>query len=351
MDGTQQPTSAAASETQGSSASRGARSAGWSGVLAEQGYVIGIDISGAGERVAISNLEGEVVGRADYQHNDTVSHEPRRVVERVTNMVTDLLEGEGIKNRSVLRAGIGFGGPVDAAKGLVRRSFFSHGWDGFPLAAEVERVLDVPTLLDNDARLAALGEVWFGAGKKIAPCDLVYLHWSTGVGGGIVSEGKLVRGADSVAGEIGHMTVRSGPDALPCRCGGRGHLEAYVRPAALASRARAVRPDFPDPGEQATLESLVAGAESDEQLRALVDDTVDLVAITIGSVITLADPRIVVIGGRAAREAPALVDRIARQALDYAMPLAAEGVSIVPAALGDNSGVMGAVALGFESLR
>jgi glucokinase len=330
-----------------SSTRKPARASNWSGVLAEQGYVVGVDVSAGGERVVLSDLDGSVIARDAHLHKDSDSHSPQEVVQRVTSMIKVLLEAGNIRNREVLRIGVGFGGPVDASRGLVRRSYVMPGWNDYPLAAEIERALDVPTLLDNDSRLAALGEVWFGVGRDKTSCDLVYLHWSTGVGGGIVSENRLLRGSGSLAGEIGHLTVRMGPDALPCRCGGRGHLEAYVRSEALISRARSLDPH----SGIGSIEALFTRANNDSALRAFVDEALDLIAFSVGNLITATNPDVVVIGGRVARECETCIPRIANMARIYAMPLSSTSIEIVPAELGENSGVMGAVALGLESLN
>jgi glucokinase len=327
----------------------------WTGVLAQQGYVFGVDITGNGERVALADVRGTVMGSTSSTRkgDSDTPVTPNEVVERVCEMMRGLLKEGGIKPREVLRAAVGFGGPVDARHGRVRLSHDSRGWEGFPVAVEIERQLDVPTYLENDARLAAMGEVWFGAGHGTSECDMVYLHWSTGVGGGVVNEGKLLRGASTTAGEFGHTTVRTGADALPCRCGGRGHLEAYVRGPALLSRARDVLASEGGMGitPPADLETLFAGAGTSTALGALVDESVDMMAVTISNLITSFNPSLVVIGGRVAQDAAHLIPRIADRARGYAMPVSAQGVEIVPTVLGDEATLLGAVALALDSLR
>lgn len=328
----------------------------WSGVLAQKGYVFGVDVSADGERVVLADLSGNVVGRSAEAHGRAGSSSsggdsgvaPDLIVERVLGMMRALLKKHNVKPREVLRAAVGFGGPVDALKGQVRMNHDVPGWEGFPLAAKLEAGLDVPTFLENDARLAALGEVWFGAGRDTTACDLVYVHWSTGVGGGIVADGRLLRGASTIAGEVGHTVVRLGDDALPCRCGGKGHLEAYVRGTALIARARTLLGETSLPGD---IEDLFGQAGNNLVLEGLMNESVSLMGIAVANLITQINPNIVVIGGRVARHAGVLIQRIAELALDSAMPLSARGVRIVPAELGDEATVMGAVALALDSLR
>ena len=318
----------------------------WSGVLAQSGYVFGVDISTAGETVVLADLQGNLVSRLSGDALDSQTSD--EVIHRVLGMMNALLKEKGVKKREVLRAAVGFGGPVDALHGKVLMHHDVSGWEGVPLASQIESGLDVPTFLDNDARLAALGEVWFGAGRDTAQCDLVYVHWSTGVGGGIVADGRLLRGASTIAGEIGHTLVRTDDDALPCRCGGRGHLEAYVRGPALLARSQA---PVTGRSDSDSIQALFASARDNAAVSSLLDEAVQMLGVTIANLITQINPTMVVIGGMVARHAGDVIPRIAELALSSAMPVSARNVRIVPAALGDDATVMGAVALALSSLR
>ena len=318
----------------------------WSGLLAQNGYVFGVDISAAGETVVLADLRGNLVSRLSGDALDSQTSD--QVVQRVLGMMNTLLREKGLKKREVLRAAVGFGGPVDALHGKVLMHHDIPGWEGMPLASRIESGLDVPTFLDNDARLAALGEVWFGAGRDTSECDLVYVHWSTGVGGGIVADGRLLRGASTIAGEIGHTLIRTDADALPCRCGGRGHLEAYVRGPALLARSHI---SMTDRTESAGIQALFASAEDNPAVAVLLEEVAQMLGVTIANLITQINPTMVVIGGMVARHAESLIPRIASLALTYSMPVSSRNVQIVPAALGDDATVMGAVALALSSLR
>lgn len=320
----------------------------WSGVLAQKGYVFGADISVESERVVLADLSGNVIGRAQSAVGKDTSVAPDDVIARVSGMMRALLEKHNVKIRKVLRAAVGFGGPVDALRGEVRRHHDAPGWEGFPLAQKLEADLDVPTYLENDARLATLGEVWFGAGRETAECDMVYVHWSTGVGGGIVTDGKLLRGSSTIAGEFGHTVVHTGDDALPCRCGAKGHLEAYIRGTALLSRARDLVGEAEAPAD---IDALFEMAGSNPAIQGLLDESVSLMGVTVANLITQVNPNVVVIGGIVARHAGALIPRIADMALQSAMPVSTTGVTIVAAQLGDEATLMGAVALALDSLR
>ena len=126
--------------------------------------------------------------------------------------------------------GVGFGGPVNFAEQRVFRSTHVGGWSGFPLRDELARTLGLPVIMDNDANVGALGEAKYGAGRGLA--SVFYMTLSTGIGGGIYIDGKIWRGADSYAGELGHLTIR--PDGPECLCGARGCFE---RPCSRAGSA------------------------------------------------------------------------------------------------------------------
>lgn len=346
MDESRETAQALTHVRQGAHKHSTAQSLDWSGVLARQGYVLGVDISGDGERVVLCDLHGKVVGREVHSDNRGTPQPPKQVMPRLISTIQRLLDTNGVKPREVLRIGAGFGGPVDAGLGTARLAHDCAGWEDYPIAAQLEARFDVPSMLDNDARLAALGEMWFGAGNADPECDLVYLHWSTGIGGGIVSGGRLLRGVTTTAGEIGHTTVRTGGDLLPCRCGGTGHLEAYLRAPALLTRARAL-----DDSDLKDVADLLSNAERSPRLQQLVDEAVEMMAVTVGNLITFLNPSLVVIGGRVAREGSSLIPLIAKLARTYALPISAQDVKIVPASLGEDSTMMGAVALALESLR
>lgn len=173
-----------------------------------------IDIGGAKFTVAL--FEGEtMVRRQSYQTNREGGREwMLREIEAIAK--------EWRAEHPFDRCGVGFGGPVDFSRQRVALSTHVPGWADFPLAAYLEASLGVPVMIDNDANLGALGESRYGAGRGFLP--LFYMTLSTGIGGGLILEdGRIYRGADSWAGEIGHITLH--PDGPECLCGARGCFE------------------------------------------------------------------------------------------------------------------------------
>jgi glucokinase len=218
--------------------------------------------------------------------------------------------------------GIGFGGPVDFPKQRVGRSMHVRGWQDFPLAEELREALGVPCAMDNDGNLGALGEHRFGAGRGAA--SLLYVTLSTGIGAGMVLDGKIMRGADSFAGELGHVPLEA--DGPECSCGGRGCFEALCSGRAIEARE---------------------GRPAAELLRdaAFRSRYVKLLARGLRAAIVLLNPHCIVIGGGISKAGDALFSAL-RAEIATQMPASLPmRVDVRPAGLGDDSVLWGALAL------
>lgn len=223
---------------------------------------------------------------------------------------------------SIERCGIGFGGPVAFAAQRVAFSTHVHGWTDFPLAARIEKALGVPCIMDNDANAGALGEALYGAGKGCSP--LFYMTLSTGIGGGIYADGNLWRGADSWAGEIGHLTIR--PDGPQCLCKARGCFERLCCGLWLErDYGRSARELMQDP-------AFVA--------RYVVD-----LALGLKACIMLLNPSRIVIGGGISKAGDALFPPLRQELARHITDWSGARVDVAPAALGDDSVLYGAQAL------
>ncbi|MCC6365524.1 MAG: ROK family protein [Bryobacterales bacterium] len=226
------------------------------------------------------------------------------------------------------RCGIGFGGPVDYPSQRVTLSTHVGGWQDFDFPAWVRENLQIPAVMDNDANVGALGEAVFGAGYD---CDPVfYMTLSTGIGGGIIQGQRVWRGADSYAGEIGHLTVR--PDGPECLCGARGCLERMCCGLWLER-------DYGKPAYELLEE--VAFAD-----RYVVD-----LALGLKSCIMLLNPARIVIGGGIAKAGNRLFEPLRRELRKQITAWSRARIDVVPAALGDDSILYGALALANELER
>jgi glucokinase len=222
--------------------------------------------------------------------------------------------------------GIGFGGPVNFEKQIVALSTHVGGWKDFALSEYLTAQLGIPAIMDNDANVGALGEAIYGAGAGFGP-TVFYMTVSTGIGGGVVINGRIYRGADSYAGEIGHLTVR--PDGPLCLCGAYGCLERMCCGLWLErDHGRTAKELLQDP----------------EFVRRYVVD----LALGIKSCIMLLNPARIVIGGGISKAGPALFDplraELRRQITDWSHAR----IDVVPATLGDDSVLYGALALAKE---
>jgi glucokinase len=233
--------------------------------------------------------------------------------------------------------GASFGGPVDPAAGVVKLSHHVPGWENTPLAAQLAAEFGVPAAVANDANAAALGEWKFGAGQGAK--SLLYVTVSTGIGGGWVLDGKIYAGADGVAGELGH--VLAAPGGVPCTCGRRGCLETEAAGPALA---RKMRDRAGSAGREWTGESVAqAAAAGDALAQAVLDEAAAILGIGLASAINLMNPERVILGGGVARAGERWW-RVVR-ATTRAEVLPEIRVTIVPAALGDDAPLWGALAL------
>ncbi|HYW24230.1 MAG TPA: ROK family protein, partial [Terriglobales bacterium] len=185
--------------------------------------IAGIDLGGTQVRVAVARPDGRIV--ATTRNSTSFLRTPRRVVEWATEQITRLADGESVQG-----VGIGAPGPGDPARGVVVNPPNLPGWRNVPLAAMVREVLGCPAHLENDANLAGLGEHRQGAGRGTG--TMVYITWSTGVGAGLILNGRLFSGAHGAAGEVGHMILD--PRGPLDTCGQHGCVEAYCGGGALA---------------------------------------------------------------------------------------------------------------------
>ena len=231
----------------------------------------------------------------------------------------------------VQRVGIACGGPIDARRGTVSPLHLT-GWEDVPLVAMAEETYGVPAALDNDATAAAAGEHRFGAGTGTA--NMVYLTLSTGVGGGAVVDGRLLRGTTGNGAELGHVTVDW--HGRPCRgCGRRGCLEAYVSGTSIAERAR-----------EAGL-SVTSAEEVVEAGGAVWEETVEALACGLTSIVNVFEPERVVLGGGVTRAGERLLAPVRERVRADALGPAAN-VEIVLSALGEQVGVVGAAAIAYD---
>src|SRR5215211_1710813 len=256
-------------------------------------------------------------------------------IEHAAELVEQLLDSSGADAGRVLGVGMGLPGPVHRT-GVVGSSAILPGWAGTHAAERMRERLDLEVWLGNDANLGALAESTWGAGRDVS--GLVYLKLATGIGAGIVFEGRLFEGAGGTAGEIGHTSLDETGDI--CRCGSRGCLETYASGTAIAGLlSRSLK-------QPLTLDEVLARAvEGDPGCRRALADAGRHIGAAVADLCNLINPERIVVGGTMAVAGDVLLDPLGEAVRLRAIPSAAEDVEIVLGELGARAELLGAVAL------
>ncbi len=325
---------------------------GWNTRVASKINVCGIEIGGRGQRVVIADGSGRIVGQARSIDSMTPAAD---ALEIVRGLVDQACHSARIERESIIRVGLAFGGPVDVTRGITLLSHRAPGFENFPLVNLIEDDLNIRTVIDNSARAAALGEILYGAAR--GSDDVVYVHLGTGVGGGIIVDGRLLHGASSTAGEIGHMVVSIGGPI--CSCGKPGHLEAYAAAPSIVARFRERLESSPeaDLGRWSNPSTITVKAIFDAARRGdsvaleIVTETVQVLGLAVANLITTLNPSTVIIGGSVSDVGSLLMDPLSARVRQYSFPSAARRVRLTASQLGPDSTVLGAVALALQSVR
>jgi glucokinase len=292
---------------------------------------LGLDLGGTNIKWVVLDQDGTPV--ADGSLPTEGDGGPDHVVERLALAGHEAIAAAG----PIATAGVGVPGIYDATRGSIR--FFTNlpgPWAGHPLGAPLSEALGVPVRLINDARAFTLAEARVGAGKGCA--SLVGITLGTGVGGGIVLDGRLVLGYHGTAGEIGHQVIDCNPGAPPCGCGNTGCLESFVRAAALASAA----------GTATAAEAFAADQRGDPRAQAAVEKWIDYLAIGLANVVTVLTPDRIVLGGGVASAAGRIIVPLRERFKTHVHLTDPNHVEIVHAALGVRAGAIGAALRGLE---
>ena len=299
------------------------------GLFGPNTYALGVDIGSYGLRAVLADLRGtHLVHRAaDLRPNSNAA----MVMEDALSMVRSLLDEEQMRPDHLVRIGVGFGGPVDAAAGVTRRSYRMQGWDNLKVREHFEQAFDAMTLLENDASIIAFGEYTFGVGRDAS--DLYYLHLSSGVGSGLVFNGQLHRGVTTSAGEIGH--ARLGIDAVR-------EVEDVLSISGLLRRAAELGLQTDD------LEALFADETAGKQT---IEEAVAMLGVGLAGIVQLLDPAMVVLGGIVARKGG---DPFCAAVAEHVNRLIAQTpprqIPVLQSCLGHDAVAIGGLALALHSL-
>lgn len=320
--------------------------------------ILAVDIGGTKLALGVGDAAGfAATGKLGRVVKEPIpgSGEPDVVIARVLDLAGDLAR-DPVAGGPIGAIGISIGGPLDHRTGTVLNFPHLPGWRDIPLRALLSEGAGAPALLDNDANLGAMAEHRFGAGRDVS--SMVYLTISTGIGGGVIVDGRLVHGVGSGGGEVGHITVA--PDGPFCACGNRGCLEMMASGTAIARRAdesARAEPRAADwllrraggVGGMITAEMVAEGARLRDPFCArLWEETAEYIAIGLGAIVHVLAPEAIVLGGGVAQTGELLLEPVRRRLRDHVFYVPLEMIAVRGAVLGHDSALAGAATLALE---
>lgn len=306
-------------------------------------YVVGIDLGGTKISGAFSDCEGNVLSKYTIPTNSFEGDQA--VLQRIISVVEKVIIDSGKSIDDVKAIGIGSPGPLDAKQGLIIETP-NLPFTNFKLVEPIEKRFGVKTYLDNDANVAAIGEFMMGAGKGTE--NMVYITVSTGIGGGAIINGKIYRGNTSNAVEIGHTTVL--PDGPRCNCGNYGCAEVMASGTAIGRCAReavekGLETSLANYENVTSYEVFKEAEKGDKVAQNILDTTLPYLGVCVANIITSFDPEMVIIGGGVSKGGNIVFEKVQIEVNKRCFKSMSTSCKIVPAGLGTDAGVIGAVAL------
>ena len=302
-------------------------------VREDRGVLLIADAGATSVRATVTDLAGHPLDEARLPLSVTIG--PQDWLDTVDGLFAELLARAGVDRQAVHGIGVAVPGPVDFATGTVVSPPIMTGWDGYPIPTWFAERYACPVLVDNDANAMTVGE---HASAHPDAGSLLMLKIATGVGAGIIADGRIYRGADGAAGDLGHLQVELPEEGDPpvCRCGNLGCIEAYAGGWALARDLRAGGREA-----QTALDVIDLVGAGDPLATSLVRRAGRTVGVGIADAVSLLNPAVVVIGGELAAAAGHLMAGIRESVYRRSLPLATRRLEIVPATLGDLAGTVG----------
>ena len=315
----------------------------------KQEYLIGVDLGGTKILAGVFNPQLKCLGRSKMSTKSERGPDP--VINRIARCVQDVVDECDLNLKQVKGVSVGAPGAVDPDSGRV---IFAPnlGWEDVPLKKELEKQLELPVFVENDCSICTLGVYDIELERK--PRNLIGIFIGTGIGGGLILEGKLYSGFNRTAGEVGHMVLEvTGPK---CGCGNRGCFEALASRAAIFRKIQTAIKD----GQKTLLtemlgddlENLRSGdlrkaiKRGDKFVEGVIEEAAEYTGIAVANLINIFNPEVVVLGGGVIQ---ALEDEmmaiIVETATEYAMPGTTKGIEIIASKLGDDAGIFGAAVL------
>ena len=321
-------------------------------------HYVGIDLGGTNIKGGVVASDGTVV------HFESIETEVEggrdHVLDRIGMLVGKVRDAAGLAHGQIAAVGIGSPGPLDTKRGIIHEAPNLPGWINLPLSAEVSRRCGYPCFLENDANSAALAEAHVGAGKG-TQC-MIMLTLGTGIGGGIVIDGRVWHGADDIAAELGHVSVKY--DGIRCNCGSIGCVEAYASATGVVRRAREALAQGAESAladgapkaladvhdEDKCAHIFHVAAAGDPLAEKVVADTTVYLAAAIGSLINIFNPDMIVLFGGMTKAGDQLLAPVRKEVRQRSFKIGSDRCQIVRSHLGGEAGVLGAAITAMQAL-
>ncbi len=306
-------------------------------------YAFGVDVGGTTVKLGLFSAEGALLDK--WEIPSVTENDGAAILPDVAKSITEKMEEKGLKEEEVAGIGIGVPGSVDQDSRLIGRAV-NLGWDSIDIPKTLNAYIKVPVKAANDANVAAFGEQWQGGGKKYK--NMVAVTLGTGVGGGIIVDGRILTGATGAGGEIGHLHLQDGESEF-CNCGNRGCLEQYTSATGIVRLARRRlaedgKPSVLREGEvtaKAVFDAVKAG---DDVAIEVAERFGDHLGKGLAIVAAVVNPEAFVIGGGVSKAGEILLNFVEPNFQKYAFPQC-RGAKFVLARLGNDAGIYGAAAL------
>ncbi|WP_460303527.1 ROK family protein [Actinocorallia aurea] len=338
----------------GLAASTGGRAARLLRLRPDAGSVVAVDLGATSIAVGIADLHGRILARRAEEAD--IGAGPQEVLGRVEKLADELRRDLG-NAPPVWGVGVGVPGPVEFETGLPIAPPIMPGWDGHPIRDRLSERFRAPVWVDNDVNLLAIGELR-GNPAAAQAGDMLYVKIGTGIGAGLMSRGRLHRGANGCAGDIGHVAAAEA-EGVVCRCGNIGCLEAVAGGAALAQDGRRLAESGASPllaerlaatGRVRAQDVVAAADRGDAAARALLTRASRLVGATLATLVSFYNPRLVVLGGGVVAGGDHVLAALRESVYRRSLPLATRTLRIETTRLGDAAGISGAAHLVLDEL-
>lgn len=309
-------------------------------------YSLGIDIGGTTVKLGLFDLDGKLLYKWEIETRKIENG--RYILSDIAKSIDEILEDKKINKDEVIGVGVGVPGPVKENKIVL--GCVNLGWPVFNVSAELEKLLNLPVKVANDANIAALGEMYKGGGKGYE--NMIMVTLGTGVGGGVIIDGKVIAGFSGAGGEIGHINVNP-HEKISCNCGRKGCLEQYASATGITRLAKEILAKESCDSKLRNIEEITAkdifdlAKENDKLCIKIIDKFSNILGRALSNIACICNPQVFVIGGGVSKAGDMLLDNIKKYYLENAFHATVD-TQFKLATLGNDAGIFGGAKLAKE---